>query len=79
MPKRYPFASKYEGGVDRWKTNLQAAMQRDALERQCPACGRKSALRRVRIPSEPTILVCRWTDCRWEGTYKERAALKRAK
>lgn len=75
MTKRYPFASRYEGGINRWKSNLQTAMQRDAHRRQCPTCGRKSALRRIQLPGEQAIWVCRWTDCRWEGTAEDRATL----
>ena len=75
MRKRYPVASRHEGGINRWKNNLQNAMRRDAERRQCPACGRKSALRRIQLPGQPGIWVCRWTDCQWEGTGEDRAAL----
>ena len=75
MSKRYPFASRYEGDINRWKNNLQAALQRDAHYRQCPACARKSALRRIQLPDEPGIWVCRWTDCQWEGPAEDRAAV----
>ena len=78
-PKRYPFASRAEGGVNRWKTNLSEAMRRDAERRRCPRCERKSALKRAEPlwPGAPPFWACRW--CGWEGTGEERARARRTK
>ena len=55
MAKRYPFASRAEGGVNRWKENVGLAIERNAAQRQCPAYGRKSALKRVEPPHGGSI------------------------
>lgn len=45
--------------------NTAAAQSRSAAKRQCPACGRKSALA---WHSDPEMFgwACRWQDCRHE-------------
>ena len=38
-----------------------------AARRQCPKCGRKSAL----VPWNSHIYRCQWDDCRWESDRQE--------
>ena len=45
--------------------NVAAAQVRSAAKRQCPACGRKSALR-WHSDEEMFGWACRWQDCRHE-------------
>lgn len=50
----------------RCNTATSKAMRAHAAARQCPACERKSALRKVAMP-DLTVFVCRW--CRHEIAY----------
>ena len=55
-----------DGAKNRWKQNLSNAMKRHAAAAQCPRCGRKGALQRVRLDAASSMRVCRWADCRFE-------------
>lgn len=54
-------ATYLDGNVRKATANTVKAMQRSAETRQCPACGRKSALRRF---SDDLMygVSCRWCD-----------------
>ena len=70
---RHPFASRAEGGVAKWKDNVSRSLKEDAVARRCPQCLREGALRRNRLEGDSgAVLVCRWSDCAWEGTPAER-------
>jgi len=62
-----PFHNKdHPGAKNRWRSNLSAAMKRQALHARCPQCGRKNALQHVRLDAAASMRVCRWADCRFE-------------
>jgi ribosomal protein S27AE len=59
-------ATYRDGNVHRATPNTVTAMKRSAERRQCPKCGRKSAL--VRFSDEWAFgSCCRWSDCNYEN------------
>lgn len=53
---------KFKHGTAR--NQFEAAMKRSAESRQCPKCGRKSAIKR--LPADDryeSVRWCRWDDC----------------
>ena len=60
------YKQDFAGSRNRWRSNLSRAMKRRALHARCPRCGRKNALKRVRIDAASSMRVCRWADCRFE-------------
>ncbi|MCY4585122.1 MAG: hypothetical protein OXB98_03700 [Bryobacterales bacterium] len=62
-----PFYKKdLAGAKNRSQSHLSEAMKRQALRARCPQCGRKSALKRVRLDASASMRVCRWADCGFE-------------
>lgn len=58
-------ATYLDGNVRKATANTVAAQQRSAQRRQCPKCGRKSAL--VRFSDDEAFgRYCRWDDCDYE-------------
>lgn len=59
-------ATFQSGSVRRATANSVAAAERSAANRQCPKCGRKSALK---FHSDEVMYgnACRWDDCRYEN------------
>lgn len=59
-------ATRTSGGVSKATANTVAAMERSAASRQCPKCGRKSALKHY---SDDVMFgsACRWPDCGYEN------------
>lgn len=53
-------ATRLDGNVRKATANTVTSMRRSAANRQCPKCGRKSAL--VRMPGQDIISACRWAD-----------------
>lgn len=61
-------ATYQDGNVRRATPNTVTSMKRSAENRRCPACGRKSALKRV--PDEMgSVTYCRWDGCRYERVF----------
>lgn len=59
-------ATFQSGGVRKATTNTVKAMTRSASKRQCPKCGRKSAL----VSYADDLMfgrACRWDDCGYES------------
>jgi ribosomal protein L37AE/L43A len=50
----------------RHRAATSKAMKHRAESRRCPKCGRRSALKRVRLDVYATMSVCRWPDCKYE-------------
>lgn len=61
-----------DGGVRKATPNSRTAARRSALKRQCPKCGRKSALVHI---SEPEFFgpACRWDDCGYRNMHERSA------
>jgi hypothetical protein len=59
-------ATYQDGNVRHATANTVTAMKRSAKTRQCPKCGRKSALKFV---SDEWMFAsaCRWRDCGYES------------
>jgi hypothetical protein len=59
-------ATYQNGGVRNATANTVSSMIRSAESRQCPKCGRKSALKRY---SDLSMFgrYCRWDDCDYEN------------
>lgn len=59
-------ATFQSGGVRKATANSVKAAERSASSRQCPKCGRKSALRNF---SDDLMFgnACRWPDCDYEN------------
>jgi len=57
--------SPYTEHQTRRRRGLSERMKRDAIDRQCPKCGRKSALKILR-DDDLRIKCCRWDDCDFE-------------
>jgi ribosomal protein S27AE len=55
-------ATTQSGGVGKATTNTVKAMSRSAEKRQCPKCGRKSALKHY-SDEDSYGTYCRWEDC----------------
>lgn len=59
-------ATRQDGNVRKATTNTVKAMERSAKSRQCPKCGRKSAL----VTYSDDLMfgrACRWEDCNYES------------
>lgn len=59
-------ATVQSGGVRKATANSVKAAQRSAESRQCPKCGRKSALR-YHADDLMYGAACRWADCGYES------------
>lgn len=59
-------ATYQDGSVRRATANSVKAAQRSAESRQCPKCGRKSALKHYSLP-DMFGTACRWDDCGFEN------------
>ena len=63
-------ATYLDGNVRKATANTVRAMRRSAESRQCPQCGRKSAM--VRFSEDWAYgRQCRWDDCRY-GEWTDR-------
>ena len=49
-----------QGRVNAWKANIARGMRESAQRRQCPACGRRGALRITHDEFVGRIRTCRW-------------------
>ena len=62
----FTMATYQSGGVRRATANSVKAAERSAASRQCPKCGRKSALRH-HSDDFSFGTACRWPDCGYEN------------
>ena len=63
------FKKQNPGARNRWKRNVSEALKRQALDRQCPECKRKSALKRIEIWPGHSFRICRF--CQAEITSRK--------
>lgn len=59
-------ATRRDGNVKKATANTVNAMERSASSRQCPKCGRKSAMK---FHADDLMFgsACRWADCGYEN------------
>jgi hypothetical protein len=65
-------ATYLDGNVRRATRNTVLSMRRSAANRQCPKCGRKSALRSMTDDwgdEIVRIVWCRWREVKKDGLY----------
>ena len=56
------YREEMPGARNRWRENVAQGQRRSAAGRKCPACGRKSALKRT---DDGEVVYCRWDDCEY--------------